>query len=103
MLDNEEIDSVHICTPNFLHYSMVKDALNAGKHVLCEKPLTITSEEAQELVSLAKEKGLANAVGFNLRFYPMLQQIKVMIESGELGGYFRSQRLLSAGMAALPN
>ena len=88
MLANEEIDAVHICTPNFLHYSMVKDALNAGKHVLCEKPLTITSQEAKELVSLAKEKGLANAVGFNLRFYPMLQQIKAMIANGELGHIF---------------
>ena len=88
MLCDDEIEVVHVCTPNFLHYSMVKDALNAGKHVLCEKPLTITSEESRELVELANEKGLANAVGFNLRFYPMLQQIKAMIANGELGEIF---------------
>ena len=88
MLSDETIDAVHICTPNFLHHSMVKDALNAGKHVLCEKPLTVTSEEAADLVELANQKKLANSVGFNLRFYPMLQQIKAMIADNELGELF---------------
>ena len=88
LINNENIDAVHICTPNFLHYSMVKDALNAGKHVVCEKPLAMTSAEADELLSIAQEKKLANAVGFNLRFYPMVQQVKAMIDSGQLGELF---------------
>ena len=54
-----EVDIVHICTPNYLHYPMTKAALEAGKHVLCEKPLAISSDESAALVRLAREKGLA--------------------------------------------
>ncbi|PZX56915.1 putative dehydrogenase [Algoriphagus ratkowskyi] len=85
MLKDEEIDVVHICTPNFLHFPQAKACLLAGKHVVCEKPLSMTVEEAEELVNLAKEKGLVNAVHFNLRYYPMVRQMKVMREKGELG------------------
>lgn len=85
MLKNPEIDVVHICTPNFLHYSQSKAALLAGKHVICEKPLATKIEEAEELVAIAKEKGLVNAVHFNLRYYPMVRQMKNMRENGELG------------------
>lgn len=80
-----EIDAVHICTPNVLHYPMVKAALEAGKHVLCEKPLTMTSAEARELVDLAAQKNLANCTNHNLRFYPVVQQVRSMIAAGELG------------------
>jgi predicted dehydrogenase len=85
MLKNPEIHSVHICTPNHLHFQMTKDALNAGKHVICEKPLTTTKKEAEELVSLASEKGLINATNFNIRFYPLMHQLKTMIEKGDMG------------------
>ncbi|GGZ32834.1 dehydrogenase [Echinicola pacifica] len=88
MLKQEEIDVVHICTPNFLHYSQSKAALEAGKHVVCEKPLATKIEEAEELVALAKEKGLVNAVHFNLRYYPMVRQMKTMRENGELGDVY---------------
>ncbi|MBR0599262.1 Gfo/Idh/MocA family protein [Sinanaerobacter chloroacetimidivorans] len=88
MLKNPEIDSVHICTPNYLHFQMAKDALNAGKHVICEKPLTTTKEEAEELAALAKEKGLINATNFNIRFYPLIHQLKAMVEKGDLGEIF---------------
>ena len=85
MLAEPHIDAVHICTPNFLHYPQSKAALQAGKHVICEKPLATKIEEAEELVALAKEKGLVNAVHFNLRYYPMVRQMKAMRENGELG------------------
>lgn len=85
MLQRPEIDVVHICTPNFLHFSQSKAALLAGKHVVCEKPLSTKIEEAEELVALSKEKGLVNAVHFNLRYYPMVRQMKTMREKGELG------------------
>src|SRR5690606_31301245 len=84
----EEIQSVHICTPNFLHYAQSKAALEAGKHVVCEKPLAKDLHEAEELVKIAKETGLVNAVHFNLRYYPMVRQMKVMREKGELGDVF---------------
>ncbi len=85
MLEDSSIDVVHICTPNFLHFPQTKACLLAGKHVICEKPLAVTTEEAEELVALAKEKGLVNAVHFNLRYYPMVRQMRTMRQKGELG------------------
>lgn len=81
----DEVDAVHICTPNVLHYPMALAALEAGKHVVCEKPLTMTLSEARELASEARHKGLAHCVNHNLRFYPVVQQIRAMIAAGELG------------------
>ena len=80
-----DVDSIHICTPNNLHFSMAKKALEAGKHVICEKPLATTITEAEELVSLASKKQLVNAVHFNIRYYPLVRQMKIMREKGELG------------------
>ena len=91
LLGDPEIDAVHVCTPNALHFPMAKDALNAGKHVLCEKPLAISLEQGRELVELAKAKGLANCTFHNLRFYPMVQQIRRMRETGELGEIYAVQ------------
>jgi predicted dehydrogenase len=85
MLADPEIECVHICTPNFLHYPMAKSALQAGKHVVCEKPLSNTAAEARELVDLAEKSGLVNALHFNIRYYPLVRQMKVMREKGELG------------------
>ncbi len=85
MLNQSDIDVVHICTPNFLHYSQAKAVLEAKKHVICEKPLAISLEEAEDLVKIAKSSGLVNAVHFNLRYYPMVRQMRVMREKGELG------------------
>ena len=85
VLNDPEIDTVHICTPNAHHFSIAKEALQAGKHVACEKPLATTVEEARELVALAAQTGLRNCVCHNLRFYPMVQQIRRMRESGDLG------------------
>jgi len=88
LLQNESIQSVHICTPNNLHYQMTKDALLAGKHVVCEKPLALSSKEGEELVALAESKELINAVHFNVRYYPLMRQIKLMVENAEIGDIF---------------
>jgi predicted dehydrogenase len=85
LLDDATIDAVHICTPNASHYQMAKDALLAGKHVLCEKPLSVSVEEASELVDLARERSLRNCVCHNLRYYPIVQQMRRMREDGDLG------------------
>jgi predicted dehydrogenase len=85
LLKQEDISCIHICTPNFLHYSQSKAALEAGKHVVCEKPLAKDLHEAEELVALAAKSGLVNAVHFNLRYYPLARQMKTMREKGELG------------------
>jgi predicted dehydrogenase len=81
----EDIDCVHICTPNNLHYEMAKSALEAGKHIVCEKPLATTAEEGENLLELAKKKGIIHAVHFNIRYYPLVRQMKIMREKGELG------------------
>jgi predicted dehydrogenase len=85
VLRDPAIDAVHICTPNAQHFSMAKDALQAGKHVICEKPLTTTVAEAEELVALAAQKGVRNCTCHNLRYYPMVQQMRRMREAGDLG------------------
>ena len=85
VLRDPSIAAVHLCTPNAQHYPMAKAALLAGKHVLCEKPLAVTTHEAQELATLAAQKKLRNCVCHNLRSYPMVQQIHAMREAGDLG------------------
>jgi predicted dehydrogenase len=85
LLKNPELDAVHVCTPNASHYPIVKAALKAGKNVLCEKPVAVSTQEAEELAALAAETGLRNCVCHNLRFYPMVQQMRRMREAGELG------------------
>jgi predicted dehydrogenase len=85
VLQDRSIHAVHLCTPNALHFTQVKEALLAGKHVLCEKPLATSVEQAEELVSLAAKKDLRNAVCHNLRYYPMVQQMRRMREDGDLG------------------
>lgn len=91
LLDDKSIEAVHVCTPNGLHFPMSKDALNAGKNVLCEKPLAVSVDEGQQLVALAKEKNLANCTFQNLRFYPMVQQIRRMRENGDFGEIYAVQ------------
>jgi predicted dehydrogenase len=85
ILHDPAIDAVHICTPNAQHFPMAKEALQAGKHVLCEKPLATSVDEGEELVALAAKQGLRNCTCHNLRYYPMVQQMRRMRESGDLG------------------
>lgn len=85
MIADPHITVVHLATPNFLHYAQAKAALLAGKHVICEKPLAVNSQESKELVDLASEKNLVNVVNFNLRFYPICHHIRSLVKSGEMG------------------
>ena len=84
-LSDPAIDAVHICTPNSLHFPMATAALEAGKHVLCEKPLATSVTEAREMIRLAKERNLANCTFHNLRYYPQVQNMRRIREAGELG------------------
>jgi len=88
MLADPDIDVVHLATPNHLHHPHAKAVLLAGKHVICEKPLSMTSEQSGELVQLAAEKKLVNAINFNIRMYPMAQQARSMVQGGEIGDLF---------------
>jgi predicted dehydrogenase len=85
ILRDPAIDAVHICTPNAQHFPMAKDALQAGKHVICEKPLATSVQDGRELVALAAQQGVRDCVCHNLRFYPMVQQMRALREAGDLG------------------
>ena len=85
MLEDERVDVVHLTTPNHLHFPQAKQALVVGKHVVCEKPLALTSLESAELVELAKTAGLVNCTNFNLRFYPLVQETRARVLAGDLG------------------
>jgi len=91
LLADPTLDAVHVCTPNALHFPMAMAALEAGKNVLCEKPLATTVAEAEQLVAKAKAKGLANCTFHNLRYYPMVQQMRRLREAGELGEIYAVQ------------
>jgi predicted dehydrogenase len=88
MLADPEIDVVHLATPNVLHHPQAKAALLAGKHVVCEKPLAMTSAESAELVKLAAEKKRVNAINFNIRMYPVVQHARSLVQGGEIGDLF---------------
>jgi predicted dehydrogenase len=85
VLADPAIDVIHICTPNAHHYAMARSALEAGKHVVLEKPLTITIAEGRDLLRRAEASGRVHAICFNTRFYPGVQEIRARVERGELG------------------
>ena len=82
VLESPDIDAVSICTSNETHYQICKDAFEAGKHALVEKPVTLNSKKARELVKLAEKKKLVFAVGHIFRFNNALAKIKELINKG---------------------
>jgi len=88
VLGDASIDAVHLTTPNQLHYPQVQAVLQAGKHVLCEKPLAVDSRQSAHLVQLAKDSGVAAAVAYNIRFYPLCHEARARIQQGEVGELF---------------
>lgn len=101
LLRDPEIQSVHIATPNKLHYPMASAALEAGKHVVCEKPLALNTAESAALLALAnRHPQQAAAVNYNLRFYPLIHQARDLVRDGAIGeiysvrgGYFQDWML----------
>jgi predicted dehydrogenase len=85
LLKRDDIHAVSVCTPNFLHKQPTVDALEAGKHVLVEKPIAVNAQEGQEMVDAARRTGRKLQVGLNHRFSPGAQALKKMIEAGDLG------------------
>jgi predicted dehydrogenase len=85
LLADETVDVVHVTSPNHAHHAQVKAILGAGKHVVCEKPLAMTSAQSAEMVDIAKASGKVAAVCYNIRFYPLNQQAHEMVREGGLG------------------
>ncbi|MCG8571349.1 MAG: Gfo/Idh/MocA family oxidoreductase [Spirochaetes bacterium] len=85
LLKDKSIEAVYIPLPNHLHLEWVKKAAGAGKHVICEKPLTMNGEEAKELLEFAKDKQLKIMEAFMYRFHPKWKHAKTLVQQGEIG------------------
>ncbi|MGP4059114.1 Gfo/Idh/MocA family protein [Halobacillus sp. H74] len=85
LLDQETVDAVSVCLPNYLHAPVSIAALNAGSHVLCEKPMATSKEEAEEMIQAAEKNGRKLMIAHNQRFVPSHVKAKELIESGSLG------------------
>jgi predicted dehydrogenase len=85
LLDEAAIDAVHNCTPNDLHHEITAAALDAGKHVLAEKPLAMSSRETADLVARAERAGTVTGVCFNYRHYPLVAEARAMLADGRAG------------------
>jgi predicted dehydrogenase len=85
LINDPEVEVVHNAAPNYLHLPITMAAIKRGKHVISDKPLAISADEARQLRDAAREAGVVNAVTFNYRGNPLVQQARVMIEKGEIG------------------
>ena len=88
LIENPEVEAVHNCTPNHLHFEINKAAILVGKAIIGEKPLTNSVAESAELVQLAQEKNVLNAVNFNYRNYPITRHARRLVVDGKLGDVF---------------
>jgi predicted dehydrogenase len=84
-LADPQVQVVHVCTPNHLHRAMAQAALEAGKHVICEKPLATTLHDAEALSALAASAGLVATVPFVYRYHPVVREARARIARGDLG------------------
>lgn len=89
LVTDPDIDLVDIATPNAFHYEVAKAALENGKNVYCEKPLSISAEQSKELAQLAAEKKVINYVGFNNTMNPANAYVRDLVQSGKLGKIMR--------------
>jgi predicted dehydrogenase len=85
MLEDASVDVVHITSPNVEHFAQARAALRAGKHVVCEKPLAMDSAQTAELAALAASTGLVAAVNFNIRYYPLVHEMRERVANGSAG------------------
>ena len=89
LLARDDIQVIHCCTPNDAHHALLLDALKAGKHVYCDKPLTRTLAEAEEVAALARKTGRVHRMTFNYRFVPALMRAKQLVDDGFLGEVYQ--------------
>ena len=84
-LKSSGADVYHLAVPNALHAKYSRAVIEAGKHVVCEKPLALASAESAEMAELARSSGVVAAVSYNLRFYPLVRETRERISAGEIG------------------
>ncbi|WP_026486424.1 Gfo/Idh/MocA family protein [Caldanaerobius polysaccharolyticus] len=88
LIENEDIQVIHNCTPNNMHFAINRAAIQAGKHIFSEKPLATKFEEAFALYELTKEYCVANAVNFNYRQYPLVKEMRERVSKGDIGDVY---------------
>lgn len=99
LLANPEIEAVVIATPASSHYKLALQALNAGKHVFVEKPLTLFPQEAEELIEVSEKAGLTLMVGHTFEYHPAVEVLRQVVQSGELGDlYYLDAARLNLGL-----
>ncbi|SDK72796.1 Gfo/Idh/MocA family protein [Halanaerobium congolense] len=87
LINDDNIDVIHNCTPNFLHFQINKEVINSGKHIFSEKPLAVNSTQTKELLEIAEKNHLYHGVNFNYRHYPLVKEMKQKVKN-ELGRLF---------------
>lgn len=85
VLTDDAVDAVHLTTPNRFHFDQAKAVINAGKHVLCEKPLAMDSSQSNQLVGLANQAGVVAGVAYNIRFYPLCHEAAARVTQADFG------------------
>ena len=85
LVESDDVDVVHVCTPNYLHVELAQRALEAGKHVVCEKPLALDADAARRLTAAALETGGTHAVPFVYRYYPTVREARERVRAGTTG------------------
>jgi predicted dehydrogenase len=85
LLEHEQVDALHVCTPNHLHAEQALAAIERGIHVVCEKPLATATAESRALVAAAEERALVHATCYHVRGYPLVEQMRVDVASGVVG------------------
>lgn len=88
LLKDKEIEVIHVCTPNLSHSFITIDALESGKHVMCEKPMAKTAVEARRMLETAKKTGKKLTIGYQNRFRPDSLYLKAVTERGDLGDIY---------------
>lgn len=85
LLADDQVDAVHLTSPNRFHYEQAAAVINAGKHVLCEKPLAMTSAQSRQLVELSNQSNVVAGVAYNVRFYPLCHEAAARVAENEFG------------------
>ena len=102
LLEDRSLDIVYVCTPNVSHSKITVDAFAAGKHVLCEKPMAATTEDALKMMDAWKKSGKKFTVGYQNRFRPEVQMLKKCCEAGDLGDIYYG-KAFGVRRRAVPN
>ena len=103
VIERDDVDLVSIVTPVITHHEIAMAALDAGKHVLCEKPMAMNAEEAREMMERAREKNVLALIDHELRFLPGRQKAAELIRRGDLGELWHGRCLFRSGQRADPN